>query len=107
VLVGLYRLGDTLCERVPLLGLGTNARLVRVDRPDDLLLRALLLLGRFIRLVFAPGCHVFGGVEEGEGPVGRGVRLTAGGHSVEKLRATRVLLQMITNPKHLCFKNIK
>jgi hypothetical protein len=33
--------------------------------------------------------------------------LTAGGHSVEKLRATRVLLQMITNPKHLCFKNIK
>jgi hypothetical protein len=105
VLVGFNRLSDSLCKGVPLLALGANVRLVRIDRTDDLLLRALLLLGRFITLVLS-GCHVFCGIEEGEGPICRGIRLT-GGQTVEKLRATRVLLQMSTNPKHLCLKNIK
>ena len=44
VLVGLDRLSDALGQSVPLLALGANVGLVRVDRPDDLLLRALLLL---------------------------------------------------------------
>jgi hypothetical protein len=107
VLVGLDRLSDAFRQGVPLLALSADVRFVRVDRPDDLLLRALLLLRGFIRMVLASSCNVFGGVEEGEGTVGRGERLATAGHSVEKLRTTRVLLQMSTNPKHLCFKNIK
>ena len=43
VLVSLDRLCDLLGQSVPLLALRTNIRLVIVDRPYDLLLRALLL----------------------------------------------------------------
>lgn len=87
VLVGLNRLSDALGQSVPLLALGANVGLVRVDRPDDLLLRALLLLRRFINLVSPGSCLVFRSVEEGEATVCWGACM-AGGRSVEKLHAT-------------------
>ena len=53
MLISLDRVSDALGKGVPLLGLSADVRFVRVDRTDDLLLRALLLLGGFIRLVLS------------------------------------------------------